>query len=367
MDFSRGYTTPSFNAVVIPLETSSKMWYFKDPFTYTVWLLIVTSMPVYIFAMGMAYYLCSGSADWDMLCGFVIRNALSEQNDRIPDQAKAYQKLLIITWLCFTLVLVQAYAGSLTAMLAKPQFHSPIKTLEELLRQNEISWVIEKGTLAEFYMRTASPGTTMNLLHKQAELVTPLTPSEIATHGCYAAKLRGKGRFGSFCEVMGIWPMFANDFSTTGKCNFYLVEERLISTIPGAAFQVNAIGYCKYDHNLFFRVEFQKGSPFLEDFNNLVDLKDQMGLEFSEDGIEDFLPNSTKCMTWQDVKASHETDTTLVITIKDIFGIMILLALGLGGAMLALGMEFFTTPIISRSKKTTPIRKQAWTNGTHVP
>ena len=153
------------------------MWYFKDPFTYTVWLLIVASIPIYIIALGMAYYFFSGSADWNMLCGFVIRNALVEQN-QIPDQAKANQKILIITWIWVAFVLVQAYAGSLTAMLAKPQFQSPIKTLEELLRQNELSWVIEIGTTEEFYTRTSTSSKTLKLLHKRAELEPRLTPRE---------------------------------------------------------------------------------------------------------------------------------------------------------------------------------------------
>ena len=137
MDFSKGYIH-NFHAVVMPLKTRSNMWYFKDPFTYSVWLSIFASIPIYIIAMGMAYYFYGGSVDWNMLCGFVIRNALSEQNNSIPHQAKVHQRVLIITWLWSSLVLVQAYAGSLTAMLAKPQFQSPIKNLEELLGQTEI-------------------------------------------------------------------------------------------------------------------------------------------------------------------------------------------------------------------------------------
>ena len=89
----------------------------------------------------------------------------------------------------------------------------------------------------------------------------------------------------------------------------------------------------------------------MEDFNNLVDLKDQMGLEFSQDGIEDYVPNATKCMTWQQVKASHETNTKLVITIENIYGIIILLTLGFGGAMMALIMEWWTKAIILRFEK----------------
>ena len=238
MDLSRGYVH-GYNAVIVPLETGLNIWYFTDPFTNTLWLLMVASIPFYIIAMGLAHYFYNGSADWDTLSGFVIRNALSEQTSTIPDQSKTYHKILIITWLGFTLVLVYAYAGSLTAMLSKPKFQLPIKTLDELVRQNEISWVIEQGSTAEFHMRTALSGSTMSFLHKQAGLVPHLTPREIAKYGCPTAKLREKGSFASFCEIHLIWLMIAKDFSATGKCNYYLIEERLISSMRGAAFQVN--------------------------------------------------------------------------------------------------------------------------------
>ena len=101
----------------------------------------------------------------------------------------------------------------------------------------------------------------------------------------------------------------------------------------------------------------------MEDFNFLLDLKDQMGVEFSQDGIEKFIPNATKCMNWQDVKASHDTDKTnsiLVITFEDIYGITILLALGLGGAITALVTEC----LISRFKKSTSTKKRTGSRAT---
>ena len=66
----------------------------------------------------------------------------------------------------------------------------------------------------------------------------------------------------------------------------------------------------------------------------------QLDLEFSSNRAHDFMPNSTKCMTWQDVKASHETDSPeIVIRIDDIYGMVILLAMGLGGALVVLTLE----------------------------
>ena len=84
-----------------------------------------------------------------------------------------------------------------------------------------------------------------------------------------------------------------------------------------------------------------------------------MGLEFSEGGIESSIPNSTKCMTWKDVKASHETiDTLAVIKKEDIFGVSILWALGLGGAVLVFIVELTTKAHKLKFMKTIDVGKR---------
>ena len=239
MDFSRGIVK-GYLAVVIPVETGSKMWYFTYPFTNTVWILIATVIPVYVIAMAGADYLYSGSAKLSTLLGFVIRNVLTDQNNGIPGEKKDYKKLLIMVWLLATLVLVQAFAGSLTAMLTNPKLKVPIKTLEQLVTQNEISWVLEEGSDIQFFMRSElSKINIINSIYKGANTVPRLTRKERAIYGgCYAAKMKGNGKVASFCHANYIWPMMANDFTSTGRCNFYLVEEKLLTSWGVAAFQV---------------------------------------------------------------------------------------------------------------------------------
>ena len=179
--------------------------------------------------------------DWESQrenCGFLIRNVLSEQNFSLPHRPQAYQKILIITWVWAMLVIVQAYSGNLTAMQAKPKLQTPIWTLQELVNQDEISWVIEQDTLVDFYMKTSQPGTMMNQLYNGATLVPRLSFEEKSRYFCYAGKERESGKIGSVCEVGEILPMFAKDFSKTGKCNFYLMEETFLSSIYAMAFQV---------------------------------------------------------------------------------------------------------------------------------
>ena len=101
--------------------------------------------------------------------------------------------------------------------------------------------------------------------------------------------------------------------------------------------------------------EFQKESPYLHDFNFLIDMMNQMDLESSSNRINDYskyVPNSTNCMTWQDVKASHESDTPEV-TIKgdNIYGMVIILFTCLVLALVVLSLENFL-PIPSARRST---------------
>ena len=51
----------------------------------------------------------------------------------------------------------------------------------------------------------------------------------------------------------------------------------------------------------------QKGSLYLADANYLWHMSFQMGLKFTdvEEQYEHYVPNSTKCSRWSDVKRSH--------------------------------------------------------------
>ena len=232
VDMSRPLSS-GFWAVVIPIETRSNMWFYTDPFSDNVWLTIVLSIPIYIIVMGLVYHLYSGIGDWSRVSGFVIRNALSEQNGGLPEHASArvHQKILVIIWLWCTLVLVQAYSGNLTAMLAKPKLDTPIRNLDNLLEQEEISWIIRDGSPEERFMRGSESGSVKNLLYQQAMIM----PNN-GINGCESAEIRDSA---SICRGNALRQMIAEDFSSTGKCNFYIVQEKILSTYYSVAFQVS--------------------------------------------------------------------------------------------------------------------------------
>ena len=83
---------------------------------------------------------------------------------------------------------------------------------------------------------------------------------------------------------------------------------------------------------------FQKQSPFLDEVNNFIDLAKGMGLIHMS--FYNHLPNATKCNTISDVFRSYaERNHKVIVEINDIYGIMILLGIGVAGAVIIFSAE----------------------------
>ena len=224
--------------VVFPLKHASEMWFFIDPLSFHVWICSLLCVPIYLLAMGLADYLFDGYADWDAVADdfdFVIRNALSEQN-YAPRDKLVYQKILIVIWSWSMLVLVQSYAGNLTAMLTRPKLQEPIRTLEELLGQDEVSWIIPDPEAA-YALKTSENGSALKKLYDGGIVVPPN-----AGWDCFPAEIYKYGTFGSICNIGSIQIMMSLDYSLTGKCNYYMIEDKLLTSGGSMAFQVFAYG-----------------------------------------------------------------------------------------------------------------------------
>ena len=103
--------------------------------------------------MGLADRLFFGTANWNNIAGFVLRNAASESAPSTYNIRRGYQKILIATWIWAAMITLMLYTNNLTARLAKPKLPTPIGSFEELLRQGEVPWVIEEA-LVECYGST---------------------------------------------------------------------------------------------------------------------------------------------------------------------------------------------------------------------
>ena len=79
----------------------------------------------------------------------------------------------------------------------------------------------------------------------------------------------------------------------------------------------------------------QKGSPYLDEVNELIELARQSGL-FTN--INKLMPNATECATNADVQRSHMAQD-VVLKLDNIYGMIVLLGLGLVGSTITFMAE----------------------------
>ena len=117
MDFS---TTISieYSTIILLLSLKADLWSIVHPFEYEVWIATLAVIPIFILAMGLVDYISSGKINWERITGFLMRVVLSQQVPKLPDN-KPYKKILVIIWMWSFLVLVESYAGILTAMITR--------------------------------------------------------------------------------------------------------------------------------------------------------------------------------------------------------------------------------------------------------
>ena len=77
-----------------------------------------------------------------------------------------------------------------------------------------------------------------------------------------------------------------------------------------------------------YSILFQKQSPFLEDINNFIHLAKQMGLVNQR--FYNYLPNAIVCKSNEPLV---DNDHVVKVKLRDIYGMLSLLALGMGLAL----------------------------------
>ena len=55
--------------------------------------------------------------------------------------------------------------------------------------------------------------------------------------------------------------------------------------------------------------------------------------------VDGAFQNTTKCSTWQGIEESHASANLVELLLHDVYGMLILLSIGLTGSALAFGLE----------------------------
>ena len=71
--------------------------------------------------------------------------------------------------------------------------------------------------------------------------------------------------------------------------------------------------------------------------------------------LDKHLPNATKCSTWNDVKQSHTIkDQKVVVQLEDIYGMIIILTVGLSGSVVVMIVELLSKALLKKMKTIYP-------------
>ena len=96
-------------------------------------------------------------------------------------------------------------------------------------------------------------------------------------------------------------------------------------------------------------MKLQKASPYLEDANELIRRAVESGLIAEK--LREHLPNATQCVSHADVQRSHfGKGQKVVFKIGNIYGMIMLLSIGLGIATLIMLAELTVYKSSARNK-----------------
>ena len=101
----------------------------------------------------------------------------------------------------------------------------------------------------------------------------------------------------------------------------------------------------------FFIVSLQKESQYLDDANELIELARESGL--IDVAFKKYIPFASKCLTHAEVQKSNiEKDMEVVIKLENIYGMIALLAVGIGGCLITIIAEIIICKVFgSKNKK----------------
>ena len=234
VDFTTTIGLPGYYVVVVPLKLHDNVFSVAAPLTYTVWICLLISIPIFIVVMSITNYLYSGYFTWEASAGYVMRTALADKSSQLPDK-HLYKKLLAMVWTWVMLVIIIAYSANLIAIITRPTLNVPFKNVEEMINQKEITWAAWDKDLFTQYAQGNSPGTVLRNMIDRAIF---LTNEEEWADECYTTKTKKSRSVAAICDVNSAKYLALEDFGKSGTCNYYLTQDKFLSIDNVLAFQV---------------------------------------------------------------------------------------------------------------------------------
>ena len=221
----------TYYTIIVPLKFQDNLLSITDPLSLEVWICFLICIPGYILAIILMNYLYSGQTKWEATASSVIRSALSERkSSNVKPPKHMYQKLLILMWSWMMVVLISAYKANLLAMITRPSLNTPFRNVEGMVEQTKIQWGFRQDDLFSSYAKRLAPEKALRRVYE-----------EKATTFTNFNEVKESGDTAFIIDISAALSVMATEFSKSGTCNYFLTEDKILSTDSALAFQVNRI------------------------------------------------------------------------------------------------------------------------------
>nr|XP_053634338.1 glutamate receptor 2-like [Cherax quadricarinatus] len=269
-DFSTSFHTENAAIITIRPTLYNDLTGFVKPYAMEVWLLMLLSLVSVTGAVTLLVWAedklnnCSTRNIFVKAAMWALKVLTLESSLWLPITDGS--RLIVISWLLASLVFTTSYSGILTAMLTVPRVTVPIDSLEDLVAQEKLPWVVEAGSMMYQYFKEAEDGVRLKVFKGLYDTISD----------CWSARADiANGKFAALCDVTSMKKAMSWDFSTSGKCHLYISRENfLISSLVSVAFKIN--------------------STYLTPANHLISLVKESGILYK--WLGDQITNTSQCL-----------------------------------------------------------------------
>nr|XP_053632778.1 glutamate receptor ionotropic, delta-2-like [Cherax quadricarinatus] len=279
-------------------------WGFLLPLDILVWVTVLMTLLVLLFFMFLVLWCLSHNNvnthdNWKTDAFSLLRVLL--QQDCLVSGSWWWKRLMFLLWMMMIgQVLIKSYSGNLMSSLAVKYIRQPYQTLRDLLDDTSaiMIWHSQSTYLSHVFSQQSGiyrdvyeAGSNRRIMYQTLFQFFNITKTLVR-----------QGRYAIVQIEILINMVISDDFSHTGRCDFYTSRERLLPTIMASIAQ--------------------KGSPLIPAFNKRILALTEAGLYYQ--WLKASLPNSTSC-------AHPPTKITVSssLSLNNIWGMFVILGGGL--------------------------------------
>ncbi|XP_071526999.1 probable glutamate receptor [Panulirus ornatus] len=217
-------------------------WGFLLPLTPLVWVAILTTlllMPAVVEILSTC--LSFKDADYEnwLSTTFAFLQVLLQQNILVAgNRWWLWEQLVFGVWMMMTLVLTRSYAGNLMSLLAVKHIHEPFQTIKDVLDHPSAAMIWQTDSAHVNYFRSVESGIFREVTN--AESAGRIKYQKLSQFPQSVNTLVRRGDHVLIDLEIVITMIIGEDFTYTGRCDFYSSRERFLPMILSMIGQKNS-------------------------------------------------------------------------------------------------------------------------------